>query len=569
MAKAIRRIATDWLAQKYHRYLLAALVIACVNTATAFTWAVPRVISPDTASSWAVDTIAPVPPLTEAYHRFTRAGTDTVIYPLFHYVVLAVVYAPYVATQYLAGGLRDPTAVFPYGVADPAGFFRDLALLAQMVSLAMALGIVVTLFAITKDVFTPRAAAWTALFAALLAPLAYYGKTSNLDVPYLFWTLLAVWQYLRVVREQRLRNYVAFGACVALAVATKDQAYGFFVLAPFTLAVARARHREPNRVGWQSVAAALVSPPILLAGATILVVFALANNLLFGGWEGFWRHIDFMQRFLDENLLARDPQRRSLGAQVVRLGESLVLLGQMFGWVTLFLCFAGIVLSARRRQWLALSLLLFPLAYYGAVLTVAGVVVSRYLLGPALLLLPFAGALLDRLLEGARAARLMAVGFAAAALTWQLLLSVNLNLTLINDSRYRLEEWVRRNVPPGATIETQIQQRYLPRLADTYRLAVVGNSMNVITYDVIPAELTAEALRQRNPDYILVLKDIGITGDPERIRHPAVRDYYDKLLTGKLGYHVAVRFATPTLLSYRQITAGTQPTAILLARAAD
>lgn len=559
--------AKSWLALRYNQYLLLAAAILLINCLTAFTWAVPRVISPDTASSWAVDTIAPVPPLTEAYHRFTRTGTEFLVYPLFHYMVLAGTYTPYLALQYLTGGLRNPNAVFPYGIADPEGFFRNLALLAHAVSLVMALGILFTVHGIAKTVFTPRAAAWSALLTALLAPLAYYGKTSNLDVPYLFWTLLAVWQYLRIVHTQRLRNYAAFGACVALAVATKDQAYGFFVLTPIVLAVALARHRTAGRPSFGSVAAALVGKPLLLTGAVTAVTFAVANNLLFGGWDGFLRHIHFMQQFLQENLLTENPERRTIGAQLSLAWQSFVLLGQMFGYVTFALAAGGIGVALRRRQWLALSLLLFPLGYYLAVLSAAGVVTSRYLLGPALLLLPFAGAALDRLLEGHRPLRRAGLVFGLVALAWQLLLSVNLNLTLLHDSRYAMEAWIRRNVAPGAIIESQIQQRYLPRLADVYRLVVAGNSMNVITYDVLPTELTPEALRARNPDYVLVLKGIGITGDPDRMQRPQLQRYYAELLTGALGYRVLAQFDTPSFLPYRQVTAGTQPTAILLARA--
>lgn len=557
--------AAAWLADRCHRALLVALVVAAVNSAVAFTWAVPRVISPDTASSWAVDTIAPVPPLNEAYHRFTRTDTDGPVYPLFHYVVLVAAYAPYVALKVLTGGLRDPSGDFPYGVSDPEAFFGSLTLVAHAVSLAMALGIVVALFGITRRVFSAQAAVWSAFLAALLAPLAYYGKTSNLDVPYLFWTMLALWQYVHIVDEQRLAQYVRFGAFMALAVATKDQAYGFFVAAPFLFAAWLAVQSRPGLPRPWAFVRQLVGPQLLLTGAVAAVVFAVANNFLFGGWPAFVRHLEFLQTVYDY-WSAENPERRTLAAQGPLLLESFRHVAQMLGYPTLVLGAAGIVLAARERNRLALSLLAFPLGYYIAVIAVAGVVFSRYMLGPALLLLPFAGAALQRGIELDRAWRGATVAAAAVALGWQVFLSANLNYGLLRDSRYEIERWIRANVPAGARIESQIQQRYLPRLADSYRLEIVGNSMDIVTYDVVSADLTADALRQRAPDYVLVLHGVGVTGDPTTMRGEAPGEYFAALLGGELGYRIVADFETPSLLPYKQVTSGTHPRSILLAR---
>jgi hypothetical protein len=63
-----------------------------------------------------------------------------------------------------------------------------------------------------------------------------------------------------------------------------------------------------------------------------------------------------------------------------------------------------------------------------------------------------------------------------------------------------------------------------------------------------------------------VLADSWLSGDPGRVEEAAIRAYYDALLNGAAGYDVAARFETPTWLPYRQITAGTQPTCILLRR---
>jgi hypothetical protein len=555
-----------WLAVSAHRYLIAILAIATVLYTMAFTWAVPRVYSPETTSPWAVDTVAPVPPLTEAYHRFTRRGTDPVVYPLFHHMVLAGAYAPYVGYQYLTGNLQNPTSEFPYGVSRPVEFFRDLTLVANTVSLLMAFGIVVSVFAITRTLFSSRAALWSAALAAFLPPMAYYAKTSNLDIPYLFWTLLAVWQYLRCHRRQNLGDYATLGVLAALAVATKDQAYGFFLPIPLLLAWTLACHAGNGIVSPQGFVRALVRPPMLVAGVAATLTFALANNLVFGGWDGFLRHLDFARTFFHEHLLAADPERLGYRAQFRLAGDSLLLLLQMFGYASLALCVGGAALAWRQRHWLSLSLLLMSVTYYATVPALAGVSVSRYLLGPALLLTPFGGAFVDYLVSHRRVVARTALATAFLCITWQIALSLHLNMTLLLDSRYRMEQWVRANIPRGSAIESQVQLRYLPAISDQYTINVVGNSYDVITYDVIPSQLTPGALATRNPAYILVMLGLGVTGDPAQVTHPTARDYFDALLCERLGYLVLARFTTPTLLPYRQVTAGTLPTSILLAR---
>ena len=218
------------------------------------------------------------------------------------------------------------------------------------------------------------------------------------------------------------------------------------------------------------------------------------------------------------------------------------------------------------RRWLALLPVLCSAGYYLSMIA-PSVSHSRYLLGVVLLVVPLAASAIVMALDAPRLAwRALGIAVSAAALLWQAALLVHLHVTLAQDSRYAMEHWVRAHVPAGATIESSTQARYLPRLADRYRYVIVGNSFSATRYNLVDTDLTPAALRARAPDYVLVLADSWLSGDPERIEEPHIRAYYDALLTGGAGYVVAARFETPSWLPYRQITAGTQPTCILLRR---
>jgi 4-amino-4-deoxy-L-arabinose transferase-like glycosyltransferase len=548
--------------ERRHRLLLAALLLFTLLSALLCTrWGLPDGATVETSSPWAVDSIAPLGPLNEAYHKFTRAGVDDVIYPLFHYFVLAGTFAPYIGLSLATGRLQDPQAQFPFGATDPA-FFGHLTLLANLVSALMAAGCVLAVYLIARELFGARAALWSALLAVLVPPLTYYGATSNLDVPYLFWMLLAFWQLVRAARVQRVANYALCGVFASLAVATKDQAAGFFILFPLLVPWLISRDLK-SRSSQHSALAVFSDRRLWMAAVSAVATFVLANNLVFG-LDGFQRHLKFADEFYAANLAV--DARGLLARQPALAVHSAGLLWQMVGVPLLVLIAAGAWRAMRARQWLALVPLFCCVSYYVSMIA-PSVSHSRYLLGVVLLLVPLAGNAIVAALDAPRSAwRALGIATAAAALLWQTVLLAHLHLTLARDSRYAMEQWVRASVPAGATIESSTQARYLPRLADRYRYAIVGNAFSATSYNLLGSELTLEALRARAPEYVLVLADSWLSGDPARVEEPGIRAYYDALLNGAAGYDVAARFETPTWLPYRQITAGTQPTCILLRR---
>ena len=89
--------------------------------------------------------------------------------------------------------------------------------------------------------------------------LTYYGQVSNLDVPYLFWGLLALLWCMRAVVEQAPRRFWLAALFAAAAVATKDQAYALFLLSlpavSAAVVCARTAGRAPMRGRSLSLAA--------------------------------------------------------------------------------------------------------------------------------------------------------------------------------------------------------------------------------------------------------------------------------------------------------------------------
>lgn len=541
------------------RPLLLVLLLTLLTCAPGIWWGLPVPVNEETNAPWELDGVAPIAPLTEAYYRFTREGNAWLTYPLFHFVVLTAAYTPYVGVQYALGHLH-PASTFPYGMSDIVGMSQTLTLIARSVSLVMALLTVWLVWKTAKELFGARVAVWAGVLVALLAPFTYYAKTSNLDVPYLCWTWAAIYAYVRALRTNERKYHLILGVTAALAIATKDQAYGFFLLPPIAVVYAVAWHRTGGRVTAGALLQALVSREILTAAAATIVTFVLANNLILG-WHGFMRHVQY--------ILAGGSQpwrmfERNAWGEVLLARLSFVLLGQSIGWGSVVLAMLGLVWTATgpKRNAIALSLLLFVVSYAIFFLGVVLYAYPRFMLGPASILLLFTAVALDRLTQ-MRAPAMRAVAVLAVILSvgWQAVLTANMTVSLVADSRVAAERWIRQHVPRGATLESPIvREALLPHLSGDYKISLKGSGDFDPAYD----ELTGEALQARRPDYLLLVS-LGMSADHDTWSDPRLVAYRDALLAGQYGYKVVAEFDTPHVVPYRQLT-GTRPRVVILAR---
>jgi hypothetical protein len=546
---------------RFNKDLLLTLLIATIVFSIGINWGLPIAVNPETVTPWGVDTVAPIQPLNEAYYKFTRAGNEWMWYPLFHFVVLDISYAPYVAWQYIMGNMENPSSEFPYGLKNPVAFCKDLTLIARLVSLLMALGIVLLIYKISENLFSPQTALYASLITALSAPLTFYSKTSNLDVPYLFWSFLALWYYLKVVENQKLINYVLLSISVALAVSTKDQAYGFFVLIPFVIIYILIRHQHLGKIGLKDVLAALFSKPIIVSLIVVIFTYGIANNLFFGGGEGFINRMIRYGQLFNSNMAA-NPDAHTLHGQISLISRSILLIFETLGIGWVIFAFIGVYFNILKKRWIALSILVFPISYYLFCIAEVGIVYVRYMLGPALILTPFAGNAIETLLKKSKRIKVITVAASIISILLQILLTMNLHITLIKDSRYLAESWIKENIPSGSRIESNVIEKFLPHISEYYSISVKGvDELNRFVAD----DLSSDSLKHRNPDFIIIVRGLGVTGDPDKIDDPKYVTYFNQLLNGEFGYEVVAKFETPHFLWFRQVVA-TRPDCIILGK---
>lgn len=400
--------------------------------------------------SWAPDEITPVSVLGGAALHFSHAWYNA--YPPLHFYLLTASFSPVMLLDWFGRvDVRDP------------GTYLTLAIAGRLLTVVQAFGTVVALYACGARAFGRRAGLFAAALFALVAPFLYYAKTTNFDVPYLFWFALSMVFYLRIVESPRTGDVVGFAAMATFSVCTKDQAYGLFVLPPIAIAWRLWRARSAFR----AVAA------LFAAGAVALVLFAAIHNLAFN-WTGFVLHIRDITGTRSSGYRMFAPTLAgSFG--LARLSGDLVRLSM--GWPAFLVSIAGIVVALADARWrrVALWLIVPAASYYLAFLNVVLYTYDRFLLPIVFVLTMFGGLAVDRVLAVAGRGRALRVGAAAALFAYTFLYAAMVDVLMVRDSRYAVERWISANVSGDSLIGFTFPLQYYPRL-ERYRIAEINST---------------------------------------------------------------------------------------------
>jgi hypothetical protein len=438
---AARRCRTD-------RVLLAVLAVALFLFLLGIEWGLPN------THPWNGDDISPDKPLRVVWNWFFGWHK----YPYLHWWISFALYSPYLAWLALRGELD--VSCFPRFeaecFADPFAQLTVLMVLSRLLAVAMALGIVGLTAATARTLGLGRAAVGVAAAAAACAPvLVFFAHTGNLDVPQTFWFSVWLLFFARVVRFGTVLDHVGFGLSLGAAVATKEGIGGAFVLP--ALAVYGLHLRRARAAGTDLLRATFDRRLWWLAGAAV-GLYVLVQNPLFNA-EGFARHLEAWNPS-GERMTGFRTGFTGWGRFLRRLA---ITVGEGAGPLAASLAALAALVTLALRQSVA-WLWLPALSYLGVSLLTARFAPVRFTLPLVPILAVFLGAAVETVWRRPRFARALVAAAVACALAQSLLLSLNLDLFLRNDSRYLAEAWLRENVAPGDRVAVFAPDRYLPRL---------------------------------------------------------------------------------------------------------
>jgi 4-amino-4-deoxy-L-arabinose transferase-like glycosyltransferase len=421
-----------------HLILLLSAVLSLVG----IWWGLPNF------TGWAPDELIPSRVIRGMSQFFSHGWQDK--YPPFHYYLISLLYLPFWILHRLQ--ILDWSRLNVYTV---------LFYLARLLSAAMGTGIVYLVYRCGREIYERRASLFAALIASLLVPFVYYSKTANLDVPCMFWVLWSLYFFIRILKAHRTKDCLLFALTAALAVCTKDLAYGFYVFAPFLVVWSdwRDRRQTPASVPFLRL---IGSRKYLSAAALAAGVFLLIHNVIFN-WSGFLTHF---RRITGpgRKLYAHYPG--SLAGRLELLGETVKQIQGCLGWPLFLICVGGLVwfLAQKKKDYLLLSLLGLASSYYLFYINIILYNFARFNLPICVILAFYGGRLLSdgltarwRLLP----ARRLAVAF---IFLYSFFYASSVDILMVKDSRYAAERWMKANVPPQALIGVAAPVEYSPRL---------------------------------------------------------------------------------------------------------
>jgi hypothetical protein len=300
--------------------------------------------------------------------------------------------------------------------------------------------------------------------------LTYYGQTTNLDVPYLFWASLSLLMLSRTIalREPKLLRRSAIFA--ALAVATKDQAYALFVLGlPIPLVLWGFSDR------WVRENLRVVIRELAVAAAVGLALLLFVDGAVVNP-SGFHARVAFLTGPASQPYAyySADARGRMLAAF-----DSLAKFESYYPVVFVLPLALGLFRSLRiaeRNQRVVAFVPFFAIVSFTIFFNcIARRTEHRFLLPQMTLWAAYVGIGADFLLSlGPEIARRVSRVALAIAAMWGAFLAVDVDANLILDPRYDAEAWLRDHVAPGDVIEVHGKNVYLPRFPAQAHVVRVG-----------------------------------------------------------------------------------------------
>lgn len=460
---------------------------------------------------WGSDTISPNEVIEASRQLFSNGWHSR--YPPFHYQVLSVLYSPIFVMHAL--GLLD---------LQTQSIYLFLFYLGRVFSLLMSNVIIILVYRLAKELkLGSKAAILSTVIIALNPLFVYYSKTTNLEIPYITWLLASIVYAVRVFNNHKISNLIYFSIFATLAICTKDQAYGFYVLLiPILLYRQWSYYRKGVSSGWETLIYIIKISflPFLVA----MVLFVTIYNFPFN-FRGFVSHIQLIvgpgstnYRIFSNTLvghfeMAIQSIRQAIFAQ---------------GWPLFLVGLIGTITAVRQRK--INSILIVPfisvVSYYMFFISIIGYNYDRFFLPIIILLSPYSGSWMAKFLNTDYFPVFLRNFAVCVVVIYSFLYAASVDTLLIVDSRYKARQWITDNIETSDKLYGIGKPYYLPPIY----------THQAKQFDAKP---NLQRLETYNPDYIIISSiysiDIFPTGSDEYI-------FFKNLHEGTTGYELVFQY---------------------------
>ena len=401
---------------------------------------------------------------------------------------------------------------------------RDEVVRAAMFAVSRGLSVILVglTLVLTFDATRTIAGRISGYFAAALLAcspvVVFFGSRGNLEAAHLFWATVTFWTWLKLVREPTLHWFVAFGGVVGFSIAAKDQAYGYYVAAPFALLAIVLRDRSRGQARrWQ---AALLDPRLIAVALAALAAMAIGHALPWQ-WERFVNRIAVMTGPASAPFRMFEPTLRGHLDLFTTTMKSFVWAAGVPLTVAAVTGVVQLVRSGRTRLVLGM---LTPLAtYYLTFLVVILYVYDRFLIGWLPLAAMCGGTFLASLCDLRSPHAALGRYAVAAFIAVGVLNAVAINVVFFRDPRHDAWTWMQKNIPCGSSVAVMYSGQYVPPLD---------------CFDVWQLNSSIIATMVRTPRFIVLNEAYS----HRFMNTPTGGTYLRQLAAGELGYRRVARF---------------------------
>lgn len=499
--------------------------------------------------NWSTDDQTPTQPLLVMKNHF-KVNSD---YPIFHYVLLGVVYSPYLVHLYLSGGLVNPHQGFPYGFTDPLTSLTVLLFLSRIVTAIMGAFIVVFVYLSVKALYGGKAGLFSALCVSFSYVIILFSHLGNLDIPYTFWFSIALYSYVKLIKTYKTKYYIFLGIFAGLAASTKDQSIGLLVLLPIPLMYLHFKHHIKG-LGWVRT---VFNKKLFYCLFSFIAVYALATNIIFN-FSGYMYRLNFYRFTAVSEAMARTAYfPNTLLGHLQLFQDTLHQLGYCVGIALFFLFLTGLIYCLYKFDDYTFAFLIPLVSYYIFAIARVHYLDERRTIPIIVVLSFFAGRFLSDLVKNVDVKKFV-YPVLVLIFSYSFLYGFSADLTMVYDSRHSAEDWMVKNIDKNAKIEVYNHYQCLPRFhaLGFQNVSMIFFDYNqterppVLLFEPIINPPGLESLKVRNPDFIVI--PLCCSTELEHVLFPEKRlsekemsninkskeHYLSLLLSEKAGYKI-------------------------------
>jgi len=471
---------------------------------------------------WAADEITPFEVLSGINHEFFSDNWYHK-YPPFHYYLLSILYIPFLILHKLHALNMNSLPVY-----------TTLFYLGRFLSVLMGVAIVFFVYKCGQEIYDRRSSLFAALMTSLIVPFVYYSKMANLDVPYIFWFMLSLFFFIRILKSHQTKYYVLLAIAAVFSLCTKDQVYGLYFLMPLVIFFSDWMYKKKANNSL-TLFQALLDRNYLISSVVAIVVFLTVHNVFFN-FRGFFNHFRLI---IGQARVPFQIYENTFFGQMRLLWQTLRQIQFSLGWPLFFLCLLGmfVFLFQKKKNLILLALLLFVISYYLTFIAIILYNYDRFNIPICIIFTFFGGKYLCDVIGQRRRFFRIKVLSLTVLFVYACLYSFSVDMMMVKDSRYYVEKWMKKNISQESLVAVTCPLVYAPRLEGFkwYRM-----------------ERSLRAFNRKWPDYVIFNIDYSHKVAGNSKEYQLYLQFHRKNKRYKLILHHRTHF-TLKLLRYNNI----------------